>query len=51
MMIAGSSMFERTDGKDLQTLVVQLAKHGNFINKQSNWNGFNILHKVIKSPY
>jgi hypothetical protein len=48
MLIAGSSMFERNDGKDLQSLLVQLSTQGQFINKKNNWNGFNILHKVIK---
>jgi len=48
MIIAGSSMFERKDGKDLHSLILQLASHGKFINKKTNWNGFNILHKVKK---
>jgi len=48
MMIAGSSMFERRDGDDLHKLLLKLADKGNFINKSKTWNGFNVLHKVIK---
>ncbi len=55
MLIAGSSMFEREDGRDLQSLLLRLASLGKFINQKGKWNGFNILHRVsirtIFTPY
>ena len=47
MMVVGSSVFERTDGEDINKLLMQIVNLGRFINKESNWNGFNVLHKVI----
>jgi hypothetical protein len=46
MLIAGSSLFERSDGSDLHKLLLKLSEKGRFINKKSKWNGFNVLHKV-----
>ena len=47
MIIAGSSMFERKDGKDLHSLILQLASHGKFINKKTNWNGQKIIVRIF----
>lgn len=46
MMIVGSSVFERTDGEDINKLLMQIVKLGRFINKEQKWNGFNVLHRV-----
>jgi hypothetical protein len=46
MMLVGSSVFERSDGEEINKLLMQIVKLGNFINTESKWNGFNILHKV-----
>lgn len=47
MIIAGSSIFERKDGSDIYSLLVQLSNHAKFINIKEKWNGFNILHKEV----
>ena len=47
MMIVGSGVFERTDGEDIYKLLMQVVKSGRFVNKDLNWNGFNVLHRVI----
>ena len=45
MIIFGSSVFQRSDGLDLYKLATRLSEQ--FINKDSKWNGFNILHKEV----
>ena len=47
MIIIGSSVFERKDGSDLYSLLIQLSNNAKFINKKDNWNGFNILHREV----
>ena len=45
MIIFGSNIFLRSDGLDLYKLATRLSEQ--FINKEANWNGFNILHKEV----
>lgn len=46
MMIVGSSVFERVDAENINKLLMQIVKLGKFVNKETKWNGFNVLHKV-----
>ena len=47
MIIIGSSVFQRVDGKDLYKLLIKFSQR--FINREAHWNGFNILHKEVTS--
>jgi NADH dehydrogenase (ubiquinone) Fe-S protein 1 len=45
MLVVGSDMASRTDGEALIDLVHQICEKYGVVNKEKNWNGFNVLHK------
>jgi len=45
MMIIGKDALSRTDSKAILATVRQIASNYNFVNAESGWNGFNVLHR------
>jgi len=47
MVLVSSLTLERSDAPALMNYVNLLQKNSNLINKNSHWNGFNVLHNYI----
>jgi len=47
MVLVSSITLERSDAPALMNYVNLLQKNSNLINKNSHWNGFNVLHNDV----
>ncbi len=45
MIITNSTSLERSDGEGILNNLKTIAKNSPVVNKQTGWNGFNILHR------
>lgn len=47
MVIVSSQTLERSDGAGIMNYINELQQNSNLINKEEQWNGFNVLHHEV----